>query len=94
MKKIINKLEDAFVNAVFFAKKYMLAFLVPPVVLDVLLIGAYFLFGWENYWVINSVFVVNFIALAAVAIVVIAWIMCAVHDVYTSVHSAAKKHTK
>lgn len=90
MKKIINKLEDAFVSAVFFAKKHMLAFLVPPVVLDVLLIGAYFLFGWENYWVINPVFVVNFIALAAIALVVIAWMICAVHDVYAAVRSAAK----
>ena len=93
MKKII-KLEDAFVNAVFFAKQHMLTFLIPPVVLDALLIGAYLLFGWENYWVINPVFVINFIALAAVAIVVIAWIMCAVHDVYTTVRSVAKKHTK
>lgn len=67
MKKF-DKIIDSITNVMAFLCDHMLWFLGVPAVLDVLLISAYFAFGFENFFVINSVFVVNFVCLGAVAL--------------------------
>ncbi len=74
MKKI-DKILDSIANVMAFLHDHMLWFLGVPMILDALLIGAYFAFGFENFILINSVFVVNFIGLGALALYVL-W--CAV----------------
>lgn len=67
MKKI-EKIIDSITNVMSFLSSHMLWFLGIPAVLDALLIGAYFAFRFENFVIINSVFVINFIGLGALAI--------------------------
>lgn len=92
MKKFINKLEDGFVSVVEFCGKNILWFLLTAVVLDAALIGAYFAWHWENYFVINSVFVVNFAALFAVLLPAACWLVCCVDDIIQGCKLA--KHKK
>ena len=66
--KTFDKIIDSITNVMAFICDHMLWFLGVPVVLDVLLISAYFVFHFENFVIINSVFVVNFIGLGAVAL--------------------------
>jgi hypothetical protein len=70
MKKI-EKIIDSIFNVMSFLHSHMLWFLGIPVALDALLIGAYFAFDFENFVIINSVFVVNFIGLGALALYVL-----------------------
>ena len=70
MKKI-EKIIDSISNVMSFLSSHMLWFLGIPVVLDALLVGAYFAFHFENFVIINSVFVVNFIGLGALALYVL-----------------------
>lgn len=67
MKKI-EKIIDSITNVMSFLSSHMLWFLGIPAVLDALLIGAYFAFYFENFVIINSVFVINFIGLGALAL--------------------------
>lgn len=66
--KTFDKIIDSIDNVMGFIHDNMLWFLCVPAVLDVLLISAYFVFHFENFVIINSVFVVNFIGLGAVAL--------------------------
>lgn len=70
MKKI-EKIIDSIINVMSFLHSHMLWFLGIPVLLDALLIGAYLAFHFENFVIINSVFVVNFIGLGALALYVL-----------------------
>lgn len=70
MKKI-EKIIDAIINVMSFLRSHMLWFLGISVALDALLIGAYFAFHFENFIIINSVFLVNFIGLGALALYVL-----------------------
>jgi hypothetical protein len=81
MKNFINKLEDSFVSVVEFCGKNLIWFLLTAVLLDVALIGAYLAWNWENYFVINSVFVVNFAAIFAVLLPAASWLVCCVDDI-------------
>lgn len=67
----IDKLCDSVNNILDFVRDHMLWFLGIPLLLDVLLIGAYFAFGFENFILINSVFVVNFIGIGILALYVL-----------------------
>ena len=63
MKKIRELIEDVME----FLSTSMLLLLVIPAALDMVVIMAYFGAGFENFFIINSVFVVNFISLGALA---------------------------
>ena len=63
MKKIRELIEDVME----FLSTSMLLLLVIPAALYMVVIMAYFGAGFENFFIINSVFVVNFISLGALA---------------------------
>ena len=69
--KTFDKIIDSITNVMAFLCDHMLLCLVIPMALDMVLIIAYFGVGFENFFIINSTFVVNFIGLGALALYVI-----------------------
>ena len=92
MKKIRELIEDV----MDFLSSGMLLFLVIPAALDIVVIMAYFGAGFENFFIINSTFVVNFIGLGAAAFYVVMShiIMPVAYFIYDVVATAKMKRKK
>ena len=92
MKKIRELIEDVME----FLSTSMLLLLVIPAALDMVVIMAYFGAGFENFFIINGTFVVNFIGLGAAAFYVVMShiIMPVAYFVYDVVATAKMKRKK
>lgn len=92
MKKIRELIEDVME----FLSTSMLLLLVIPAALDMVVIMAYFGAGFENFFIINSTFVVNFLGLGAVAFYVVMShiIMPIAYYIYDVIEVAKMKRKK
>lgn len=73
MKNIIK-------NTIHLMGAHMMLILLTPTVMNIILIGAYFAFGWENFIVINAAMVLNMLAMASCIAVVTETIITSLRD--------------
>ena len=94
MNKIREFMKYAIEDTMAFLHDHMLWFLVIPMALDMVLIIAYFGVGFENFFIINSIFVVNFIGLGCLPLYVVMSIILRIAHFIDDVVQTAKLKRK